>query len=146
MGVYQKEHPQKYLFFKPPTPCLHVANLPSPCVRPQLALHTALWSDSAIAEALKIGCSLISSSSSSNAAQSKDKINRKVIFKDDMLPQCLPYIAAVYCGSCCSIGPSFYGVHIPSPSLCPHEPDPSLWTSTCGRHEIHIALLERLVQ
>jgi len=29
---------------------------------------------------------------------------------------------------------------------CPHEPDPPpLWTLTCGRHEIHIALLKRLV-
>ena len=29
----------------------------------------------------------------------------------------------------------------------PHEPDPlPLWTSTCGRHEIHIALLKWLVQ
>ena len=29
-----------------------------------------------------------------------------------------------------------------------HEPDPPtpLWTSTCGRHEIHIALLKQLVQ
>ena len=29
----------------------------------------------------------------------------------------------------------------------PHEPDPSpLWTSTCGWHEIHTALLKRLEQ
>ena len=30
----------------------------------------------------------------------------------------------------------------------PHEPDPlpPLWTSTSGRHDIHIALLKRLVQ
>ena len=37
------------------------------------------------------------------------------------------------------------------PFLCPHAftwagPLPLLWTSTCGRHEIHIALLKRLVQ
>jgi len=30
----------------------------------------------------------------------------------------------------------------------PHKPDapPPLWTSTCGRHEIHVALLKQLVQ
>ena len=35
----------------------------------------------------------------------------------------------------------------PSVHMRPQEPDPStLWTATCGRHEIHIALLKRLVQ
>ena len=27
-----------------------------------------------------------------------------------------------------------------------YEPDPLLWMSRCGRHEIHIALLKRLAQ
>jgi len=48
---------------------------PSPYRRPRLALDTAVWSDSVIAGAIKICCSLISSSQ--RAAQSKDKINRK---------------------------------------------------------------------
>jgi len=35
---------------------------------------------------------------------------------------------------------------LPPVHMCPHEPDPlPLWTSTCGRHEILIALLKRLV-
>src|SRR6218665_564956 len=36
----------------------------------------------------------------------------------------------------------------PPVHIHPHEPDPHppLWTSTCDRHEIHIALLKRLVQ
>ena len=34
----------------------------------------------------------------------------------------------------------------PSVHLSPHEPNPlPLWTSKCGPHEIHIALLKRLV-
>jgi len=48
------------------------------------------------------------------------------------------------------MGPSIYEVHKKielSPYPCPHEPDLSpLWTSTCGRHEILIALLKQLVQ
>src|SRR6218665_811319 len=49
-------------------------------------------------------------------------------------------------------GPSIYGIHkkirFLTPSLCPHAPDspPPLWTSTCGQHKLHIALLKRLVQ
>ena len=35
----------------------------------------------------------------------------------------------------------------PNVHMGPHEPDPlPLWTSTYGRHEIHIALLQQLVQ
>jgi len=42
--------------------------------------------------------------------------------------------------------PQKIGFLTPSPvHMHSHEPDP-LWTSTCGRHEIHIALLKRLVQ
>src|SRR6218665_3440320 len=49
------------------------------------------------------------------------------------------------------MGPSIYDVHkkfgFLTPSPCPHEPDPlPLWTSSCGRHEIHIALLKRIAQ
>jgi len=34
----------------------------------------------------------------------------------------------------------------PPVHMHPHGPDPPLWTSTRGRHEIHTALLKRLVQ
>ena len=53
-------------------------------------------------------------------------------------------------------GPSIYDVHkkipffiAPPPvHMRPHGPDPPppMWTSTRGRHEIHTALLKRLVQ
>jgi len=41
-------------------------------------------------------------------------------------------------------GSSIYDIHkkirfLTPSSPCPHEPEPPLWTSTCGRHEIHIA-------
>src|SRR6218665_1430678 len=52
--------------------------LPRPshhCGRLYLALDTALWSHSVIADALKICCTWISPSQ--HEAQSKDKINRK---------------------------------------------------------------------
>jgi len=65
--------------------------------------------------------------------------------------------AAIYLPGCprARLGPSIYDVHTKirfltpsSLSTCVHmnrAPSP-LWTSTCGRHEIHIALLKRLVQ
>src|SRR6218665_2961605 len=49
-------------------------------------------------------------------------------------------------------GSSIYDVHkkigfLPPPvHMRPHRPDPPLWTSTRGRHEIHTALLKWLVQ
>jgi len=49
-------------------------------------------------------------------------------------------------------GPSIYDVHKnlifePLSTYVQMNQTPSpLWTSTCGRHEIHIALLKRLVQ
>src|SRR6218665_1397769 len=46
--------------------------------------------------------------------------------------------------------PQNYQVLTLSPvHMRPHEPDhsyPPLWTSTYGRHEIHVAILKRLVQ
>ena len=46
--------------------------------------------------------------------------------------------------------PQKIGFLTPLPlSTCVHmsqTPSPPLWTSTCGRHKIHIALLKRLVQ
>src|SRR6218665_199034 len=48
-------------------------------------------------------------------------------------------------------GPFIYDVHkkiafsTPLP-LCPHGPDPPVWTSTHGQHEIHTALLKWLVR
>src|SRR6218665_867874 len=48
----------------PPPPvrrCPHLTKPPPLCGRPHLASYTALWSDSVIAGAVKIRCSLISS-------------------------------------------------------------------------------------
>src|SRR6218665_1421256 len=61
-----KRRPQKMTPFHTPLPpvrrCPHLTNPPSPlCGRPHLASYTALWSDSVIAGAVKICCSLISS-------------------------------------------------------------------------------------
>src|SRR6218665_1143645 len=47
-------------FYTPPL-CPHFTNHPPLCGRPHLASYTALWSDSVIAGAVKIRCSLISS-------------------------------------------------------------------------------------
>src|SRR6218665_2055375 len=56
----------------------------------------------------------------------------------------------------CFKGPSIYDIHkkitfLTPPPPCPHAstwagPPSPLWTSTHGRHEIHTALLKRLVQ
>src|SRR6218665_3811173 len=66
LGVVHKGRPQKNDPFSYPLPpvrrCPHLTNPPSPlCGRPHLASYTALWSDSEIAGAVKIRCSLISS-------------------------------------------------------------------------------------
>src|SRR6218665_2324153 len=67
LGVIHKGRPQKMThFLYPPSPCPQVSasdQPPSPhCGRPHLASYTVLWSDSVIAGAVKIRCSLISSS------------------------------------------------------------------------------------
>jgi len=49
------------------------------------------------------------------------------------------------CSNCAGMGPSIYDVPRPHVSARAWHPHP-LWTSTCGWHEIHIALLKQLVQ
>src|SRR6218665_1741091 len=65
LAVVHKGRPQKMThFYTSPPPvrrCPHLTNPPPPhCGRPHLASYTVLWSDSVIAGAVKIRCSLSS--------------------------------------------------------------------------------------
>ena len=66
LGGVHKGRPQKMTHFIPPLPlvrrCPHLTNPYPHCGRPHLASYTVLWSDSVMAGAVKIRCSLISSS------------------------------------------------------------------------------------
>jgi len=105
LGVFHKRRLQKYLFSYPNPFCLHVVCkwLPHLLLQhPNLALDTALWSGSVIASALKVHCSL--TSSSQHAAQSKNEINRKFIKQAH--PESQTYVVPtniIFCGINCTI-------------------------------------------